>query len=272
MANLQSFENRLQNVKELISKLNNGKLTAEELEQLVESTRDLYERSVILQYKSFEEKVFGVKEEIVEIAASAIEKMEADEIEIEAEEQEEESVQEPTTAKEPNPEHQAFDFSLFDEPIALEPIDEKEIIPAPAPVNEPVVEEHFSTSQEENEEDDTIAEQIVVEQTVVTFGGGEAAALAGYLARLIDQSEKGFNMPPLDTLVGTFGLNERLQYINELFNGSSEEFAEAVKKLDSASGFDEALNNAATYGLRNQWDRESETVLDFVTKLKRRYV
>lgn len=264
MANLQSFEKKLENVHNLIAKLKNGSLTSEELELLVESTRDMYERSVILQYKSFEEKVFGVREEVVEMPA-AVEVVIGEQIE-ETEEEQEEEILEEVAAEKP-----AFDFSLFDEPTPLQPIEENEVLAETETPSEPEVEEHVSVSHVVTEEEGVKEETVVAEQSFVTFGGGEASALAGHLARLLDQSEKGFNMPPLDTLVGSFGLNERLQFINELFNGSSEEFAEAIKALDASSGFDEALNKAATFGLRNQWDRESETVLDFVNKLKRRY-
>lgn len=264
MANLQSFENKLENVQQLIAKLNKGKLSSEELELLVENTRELYERSVILQYKSFEEKVFGVREEIVEVPTSI-------EVEIEEPTNEQKVEQEEMILEEKQADQPAFDFSLFDEPAPLKPIEENEVLAEAESASEPEVEEHVSVSHVVEEEKGVKEETVVVEQSYVTFGGGEASALAGHLARLLDQSEKGFNMPPLDTLVGSFGLNERLQFINELFNGSSEEFAEAIKALDASTGFDEALNKAATFGLRNQWDRESETVLDFVNKLKRRY-
>lgn len=263
MANLHSFENKLENVQNLIAKLKNGSLTSEELELLVESTRDMYERSVILQYKSFEEKVFGVSEEVVDVPQQ---------VDVVADEQSEETEQEEEmAAEEAAVENPAFDFSLFDEPAPLQPIEENEVHAEVETPSEPEMEEHVSVSHVVTEEEGVKEETVVVEQSFVTFGGGEASALAGHLARLLDQSEKGFNMPPLDTLVGSFGLNERLQFINELFNGSSEEFAEAIKALDASTGFDEALNKAATFGLRNQWDRESETVLDFVNKLKRRY-
>lgn len=263
MANLQSLENKLEIVQNLIAKLKSGSLTSEELDLLMESTRDLYERSVILQYKSFEEKVFGVRKEVVDIPEQV--EVVVDE-QIEESDKEEEMITEEVAADKPT-----FDFSLFDEPTPLQPIEENEVHAEVETPSEPEVEEHVSVSHVVEEEQGVKEETVVVEQSFVTFGGVESSALAGHFARLLDQSEKGFNMPPLDTLVGSFGLNERLQFINELFNGSSEEFAEAIKALDASSGFDEALNKAATFGLRNQWDRESETVLDFVNKLKRRY-
>jgi hypothetical protein len=78
-------------------------------------------------------------------------------------------------------------------------------------------------------------------------------------------------MSRLDTLIGSFGLNERLQFINELFEGSSEAFSEAIKTIDSLSGQHEALSRASSLATQYKWDKDSETVEDFVLKIKRRY-
>jgi hypothetical protein len=78
-------------------------------------------------------------------------------------------------------------------------------------------------------------------------------------------------MSRIDTLKGSFGLNERLQFINELFDGSSEAFSEAVKTIDEQASEMEALKKASALAARYQWDNESETVEEFVLKIKRRY-
>ena len=75
----------------------------------------------------------------------------------------------------------------------------------------------------------------------------------------------------MDTLVGSFGLNERLQYINELFDGSSEDFSNAVKTLDNQSSSQNAFLKVAEIGTLNNWDIQSETVEEFMQKIKRRY-
>jgi hypothetical protein len=111
MIHLTSFESRIKTIEVLTKKLASQKLSPEELDELVVASRDLYERSVILQYKAFEEKVFGVKEEMEVVE----EKVELDKPEPEmivAEEPVVESIEE-------NQEEEltAFDFSLFEEPL-----------------------------------------------------------------------------------------------------------------------------------------------------------
>jgi hypothetical protein len=86
------------------------------------------------------------------------------------------------------------------------------------------------------------------------------------------QIPSSFTMSKLDTLIGSFGLNERLQFINELFGGSSEAFSDAVKVLDARTGLDSAREKMAEFATSNNWgDADVETITDFVAKIKRRY-
>lgn len=78
-------------------------------------------------------------------------------------------------------------------------------------------------------------------------------------------------MMKLDTLIGSFGLNERLQYINELFEGSSEGFSDAIKTIDHSGDFNQAIDKIAGFANQHHWDLESETVEDFIAKVKRRH-
>jgi hypothetical protein len=90
--------------------------------------------------------------------------------------------------------------------------------------------------------------------------------------KLIEQSLRiNYSIVPLETLIGSFTLNERLQFINELFEGSSDSFSSAVKKLDVLDGLDAARNVVGEFALSNDWDLESEIVEDFLVKICRRY-
>jgi len=80
-----------------------------------------------------------------------------------------------------------------------------------------------------------------------------------------------FSSRPLETLIGAFGLNERLRFINDLFDGSSEKFSDAIKALDNQSDIDAARNKASQYAQENNWDPEEEVVVEFMNYLNRRY-
>ncbi len=80
-----------------------------------------------------------------------------------------------------------------------------------------------------------------------------------------------FGISKLDSLEGSFGFNERLQYINELFDGSSQDFSVAVQNLDNQTSSQNAFLEVAKLGRSNNWDIQSETVEEFMQKIKRRY-
>jgi hypothetical protein len=76
---------------------------------------------------------------------------------------------------------------------------------------------------------------------------------------------------PLETLAGAFTLNEKLQFINELFDGSSDDFSSSVKQLDQLANMDAARNMLAELSQTFNWDTESEIVEDFLYKICRRH-
>lgn len=271
MTNLHTFESRLKAIEQLVNKLSRTKLNEQEVAELVEHARELYDRSVILQYKAYEEKVFGIVTEKVELPVDNIvepvkleeEDVQEEEVLIELKEDqllEEESI----SVMEPEP--AAFDFSLFDEPV--DDTESQDLVESPS---DRVVEEHVSVTHSESHVGEVREENVVVVKETVSVSNDAVSALANHFAREMAQVESGYNAPRLETLIGSFGLNERLQYINELFHGSSEEFADAVKELDSLSNLDEARHKVAFMAIRNEWDKDSETVADFLNKMKRRY-
>ncbi len=76
---------------------------------------------------------------------------------------------------------------------------------------------------------------------------------------------------PLETLIGSFSLNEKLQFINELYDGSSDAFSSATKKLDACENMSVAREQLSDYASSYNWDLESEIVEDFIFKICRRY-
>jgi hypothetical protein len=76
---------------------------------------------------------------------------------------------------------------------------------------------------------------------------------------------------PFETLAGAFTLNEKLQFINELFDGSSDDFSASVKQLDQLANMDAARNMLTELSQTFNWDTESEIVEDFLYKICRRH-
>lgn len=212
---------------------------------------------------------------------------------LEEEEEEEESVFENTSfEEEPEVAQASFDAAPFEEEVSEElPNTEMESFEAEtesemesyeedAPqfnnsdilVGEEVIEN--STFEVEAEEESSIAEtnEATIEEEPEThyephFSANQPIWMAEMEANIRDNR----SVFPLDTLAGAFTLNEKLQFINELFDGSSDDFSSSVKQLDQLANMDAARNMLAELSSTFNWDTESEIVEDFLYKICRRH-
>jgi len=72
---------------------------------------------------------------------------------------------------------------------------------------------------------------------------------------------------PVESIQAAIGINDRFQYIRELFEGNSGEFAKTVEQLDGLASLKEAVQYLQ---LNYKW-KKNETSLKFVNLVKRRF-
>lgn len=72
---------------------------------------------------------------------------------------------------------------------------------------------------------------------------------------------------PVTSIQSTIGINDRFQYIRELFEGSADNFVKTVADLDSMDDIKDAVNYLQT---NFKW-KKNETSLKFVNLIKRRF-
>jgi hypothetical protein len=138
----------------------------------------------------------------------------------------------------------------------------------------------FNTSEileeEEDEEVQNVNPEPFIEETPIEvpqtnyepqFSADQPIWMAEMEANIRDNR----SIFPLETLAGAFTLNEKLQFINELFDGSSDDFSSSVKQLDQLTNMDAARNMLAELSQSFNWDTESEIVEDFIYKICRRH-
>lgn len=312
--------------------IHSGQLTAEDMESLVELTRELHERALILRYKTYEEKIFGVREQPTEASKILDEPMTTYEETVEEtpeeivpfERVEEEILNHESTIESYEP---VFDFDLFEQAetptptFASEPDIEAEIALFPTETIETRVEQEeqpilFEQVEEEilrHEEEiqpKTVVEEIIPEvnnhptfeeqvfETKIepTFEMPEEPQAPVQSASFVEQTVRTENPAPaqhentemfnlllntdhsigsrikLQTLVGSFGLNEKLQCIRELFQGSSEAFNTALETIDQQADFNSAKRVMAGYAKHYNWSFESNLTAQFVQKVERRFL
>lgn len=251
----------VQSINQNLTALEEGNLSISEVENHFELVRELYERTIVLRYKSFEIKSTlpkEMKEEIIPEKNEVVkERMDG------VFEQEKESVNDLEESTDIEPEI-VFDFFSSPEPEAEKTLSKEDTT---SDITQKLTEEKIvnETSEKEVEEQELVENEKIEKQT-------ESGGLFSQKAFDIEKNMKnqiGFN--PINTLVGSFGLNERLLYINELFDGSSEAFSDAIKLLDNKSSLLEATPSIEELALKHNWELDAETFEEFVQKLCRRY-
>jgi flagellar biosynthesis GTPase FlhF len=289
MSKFGSKEEILSSIQALFENIQSGSLTADEMESLVELTRELHERALILRYKSYEEKIFGIAPTNVEVqmeetfeemeAAAEVEEISEEPHILSFEEVEEEILEhekQEVTNDEP-----VFDFDMF-EKAEEEDIFSPEMVIEPTPeleptiFNEPIVEEVHA----EPEISEPITEETFEVESTPIFSEPETTVESEvntdifnrYSSNSDDSLSSRLMSSKLQTLVGSFGLNDKLQCIRELFKGSSEAFNQAIEQLDNQADFSAAKRVLAQYAQQYSWDLESNLTAEFIQKVERRYL
>ncbi|MDC3252944.1 hypothetical protein OAU25_01695 [Crocinitomicaceae bacterium] len=255
MRKLEGYNSRIERLSELVALLESGKLNFDGLIELESITRELHERSIILRYNAFKEKASDVE-------TSNAEEFEGIEVEVTIEELEEDEVSDEDVPP--------IDLSIFDT--------------AEDEVNKTDVDSDRSHEDESSSDEKTVeplvknntmdGEEPVLEESVSDEKSNNSETAQSFLDRLqFDDNSVAtrFSAGKLETLIGAFGLNQRLRYINDLFDGSSEMFSEAVKMLDSQEKLDNANVKAEELALQHSWDPEEEVVIEFMSFVQRRY-
>ena len=274
-------------MKELVSaienglkKISKGNITLIELEETVASSRELYERLLIVRYKVYENSILAVEEsEELEVVDKKTEEEKEEEtipdenkdIEIIFEEETNEIV-----------EHSIIRFDLFATPeIDSEvEVEEDEVLPEVEKEIEQSIEEEVLPEIEIKEEE-LVEENLDSEEEIENTANDsaetskeiteDASSLFPKLMKIEKSIAQNYQVMTLETLIGSFTLNERLQFINELFDGSSDLFSSAIKRLDALDNRDSARSVIAEYAAENNWDLDGEVVEDFMLKICSRY-
>jgi flagellar biosynthesis GTPase FlhF len=265
-----------------VEKLESGHLSPEDMELLVEDAKELYERMVILRYKIYETNVLGVKEAVISASIRHTEIETPIDLFGSIDEPTPEPAFEVTFASgqsdelnaavfndelEDNLEEELEEAHIEEEQEEEEHIEEQEV------EEEEQIEEEQEERIEEKEEDriddeeEELIEHAAPSNWEPEFSGDQPIWMAEMEANIRDNR----SVFPLESLIGAFTLNEKLQFINELFDGSSDDFSSNVKQLDQLASIDAARNMIAELADTYTWDTDSEIVEDFMYKICRRY-
>ena len=267
-------------MKELVSaienglkKISKGNITLIELEETLASSRELYERLLIVRYKVYENSILADKEsEELEVVYKETEVKKEEET-IPDENKDIEIIFEEETND--IAEDSIIRFDLFATPEIESEVEEDEVLPEVEKEIEQSIEEdvlpEIEIKEEELVEENLDSEKEIESAETSKKIAEDASSLFPKILKIEKSIAQNYQVMTLETLIGSFTLNERLQFINELFDGSSDLFSSAIKRLDALDNRDSARAVIAEYAAENNWDLDGEVVEDFMLKICSRY-
>jgi hypothetical protein len=224
-----------------------GSGDAKTLDKAIATAHELLEKLYILRYKSYEAGIF--KETPNEIPEFDLAALSVEEEQINQIEQIEPII--PTTTE------QLFDLPSNED--AGEQIITHEDQPELLPINDivPTAEEELPIAIEP-----VIQAEIPLEPLVAST----PLALDALISISHGKHEK------IDKFNGNYSLKEKITFINELFNGSSESFASAVKQIDSHASMDTLMPTLNYLSATHTWNNANQEALSkFIEKVVAKY-
>jgi hypothetical protein len=221
-----------------------GSGDAKTLDKAIATAHELLEKLYILRYKSYEAGIF--KETPNEIPEFDLAGVSAEEEQIEQ-----------IAHAVPAPSEQLFDLPSHED--VGEQIITHEDQPELLPLNdiEPTVEEELPLTIEP-----IIQAEIPLEPIVVST----PLSLDALISKSHGKHEK------IDKFNGNYSLKEKITFINELFNGSSESFASAVKQIDSHASMDTLMPTLNYLSATHIWTNANQEALSkFIEKVVAKY-
>jgi hypothetical protein len=241
----KTIKDLVKEVDAFVNLLNEGKLDLKDIENLHGASRELYERITLVRYKAIE-KESNPKFAVIPPAVEEV---------LPVKEQlnnvvEEKKIEEIEPAEEPK---RAVSFKL-------------NMQPAENTDKEPV---KFDEQKAEEISKNQISLLDEIEARSGEKSINEKFALSGQQGTLADRLKK----QPIKDLRESIGLNQKFLFMNELFQGENTAYNEALEKLNSFPGFNEARAYiVAELSEKYHWNGDSEFVQSFMELVERRYL
>ncbi len=77
-----------------------------------------------------------------------------------------------------------------------------------------------------------------------------------------------FNSRPITNLRKAIKINDRIRFINELFDHDSIQYELTIDSIEQSANINEALSNIFN---NHNWDQEDETTVDFLELVYQRF-
>lgn len=123
----------------------------------------------------------------------------------------------------------------------------------------------------------SISQPSITETTPATAESGNVPTLNDTLREASSAEPvsvaQSFSRRPIESVGRSISLNQKFRFINQLFNGNSSAYNQAVAEIDTLDNYGQALDLISyRYASQYLWDMSSDEVSELVEILKRRFV
>lgn len=232
---------------ELAEKLEKGELHADEIIEMTELSRQLHERMIVLQYKTFEEINEQSDEHGASIAEDQIDDSQNDVIE-----------------------QEVVNEAVADQSVAQESkIEPQKEEVKPEPIVEDVNEERAAFRIE-----NTIipSNQISLIDSIEEIKEMEKSLNEALSDNKPSLAQK-LHQKPIANLKTAITINQKFKFISTLFQSDSAAFEAAIDRINACATFleaDEYIQNGP--GDRFEWEMKSQTVQEMMDLVERRFL
>lgn len=283
----QNLNDLVKELQDHLQKLNSGNLKLDEMENLVNSAKEIYERLVVMRHKAYEN--FGepsLKKEAATVkkvaVAEAIVQPKAEEPKVEKVEPKIEA-----TAIQPNVETELkpFDFTAFQDDSAKK-------VPEPKIIQKSSIAKDFDFSEDAFDEPEVeekpapiVAKPIVKKSIDVVRAEmkSETPLHEKYLKedeQALNQTLKGDTDLPLRKKLQNkeikdyrkeIGIGKKFEYINFLFGGDAKAYEAGIDSLNACQTKDESKEKLNEFGSTYNWNYEEKTIVKFIELIERKF-
>jgi len=126
-----------------------------------------------------------------------------------------------------------------------------------------IAEINFEKAQavEQKKEEKTKADPVVEKAAPKIIAETETANLGDKLQK-----------KPISSLKSAIGINDKFQFINELFDGSMKVYNQTIDQLEQSSGKEEAFQVFDDIAKKRQWDEENPVYAQLFDYVTRRFI
>ena len=259
MKKFKSYRELISTIHDISQKLDDGTIQENEIKECSDLVKQLYDRLIILQYKTEEEKVFSKKNTQPTKTEKSESKKKEDFYTIQFD-------FDPVGASNETKIDTKIDATLTNDQNSVETQTE-------------IATEESTSSKEDNNQPNQI-EDSILKKNVEDGEEDETPdnqSTEKYYELFVSWQKDAKNDPlsntKIESIAGSLGLNDKIRVINDLFHSDKSLFQSTIEQIESVNSGDEARKILSEIAVKNNWEKvdDFDLIEEFARLVNRKF-